>query len=242
LTADLVCEIPTEVAITIRDGAVLELNGHGVFGGDVGLLMEGRGAVARQGQVGGRNISIRVEGEGWHTVSGITTTGDPDSGIVVTSDHNRLIENEARGISWGIIVEGHHNALRQNLGGGQGGFQVLGDGNRLRQNQASEGTFDGYLVSGHRNWLVRNGALGTDTGFRIRSSGADNVLIGNVANRKEFFGIEVEGQGNTILHNTALESTTDLIDSHDDCDGNVWRRNTFLTSRAGTVAQPACIQ
>ena len=62
-----------------------------------------------------------------------------------------------------------------------------------------------------RNWLVRNEALGTDTGFRIRRSGAYNVLIGNVANRKEFFGIEVEGQGNTILHNTALESTTDLI-------------------------------
>ena len=52
----------------------------------------------------------------------------------------------------------------------------------------------------------------------------------------------MQGQEYLIVHNTAVSNRLDLVDTHEDCDGNLWLQNVFQTSRAGDTVNPACIQ
>jgi hypothetical protein len=45
-----------------------------------------------------------------------------------------------------------------------------------------------------------------------------------------------------IVGNTALDNDIDLVDTHEDCDNNLWQQNVFRMSRAGATENPPCIQ
>jgi parallel beta-helix repeat protein len=101
-------------------------------------------------------------------------------------------------------------------------------------------------VIGNENRLIDNFATATGSpdsfgnGFAI--TGYNNVLRGNRAIRNEGHGIVVSGTGNRLTRNTALNSSTDLVDTHEDCDANRWIQNVSRTSRAGATENPACIR
>jgi len=259
LEADLDCG-EVSPALTVRDGAHLDLGGHTIRAStsfnSVILLVDGQGAVVMNGIVqdtltgflSGSGGAIGVTGEGGHTVRHVTAFG-ARAGIIVSSDHNRLLNNVAtiRGINTAIIVGGNHNLLTSNwTAGDQIGFIIGGDHNRLVENTSAPlppnfpPAHDGFLVGGNKNLLIRNNAIIDTRGFVI--SGDGNRLVGNLASGG-LAGISVSGQETEIVRNTAVNNgSRDLADAHEDCDNNRWHQNVFRTSRAGATENPACIQ
>jgi hypothetical protein len=239
LQADLDCG-DVSPALTVRDGARLDLGGYTIRTIGLVILLDGQGAVLQNGIIRGSEDGLSLEGGGWHTVRGVEVDTEGEGGISVRSDHNRLLSNTADSAIVGIGIGGRHNLLANNIGFGQLAFAVGGDTNLLFHNITPSAIHDAFVIGGDDNLLVSNDATGGgDNGFIIRGNG--NKLVGNVA-RGYSQGIEVSGQKNVIVRNSALHNQTDLIDAHEDCDGNLWHENVFQTSQAGSMAAPACIQ
>ena len=247
LAADLDCGTVSP-ALTVRDGAHLDLGGHKLStfntAGSV-ILMDGQGAVVTNGIVhslgtfGGEGVE--VAGEGGHTVRRVSVFAR--FCILVTSDQNRVMNNVAifaGGV--GIVIRGNQNQLTSNwVTGHQAGIDVVGDDNRLVENTISEVARQGFTVVGDRNLLLRNTAASLfEYGFSILGDG--NRLVGNLALDTADEGIVVSGHETVILGNTALDNGTDLIDTNEDCDNNRWAQNVFETGLAGATENPACIQ
>jgi hypothetical protein len=237
LQADLRCDDDDPaVALTVRDGARLDLGGHTVTASGIAVLLEGRGAVVQHGHAGSGSAAIAVAGGGGHTVRGIEATlGSHDDGILVVSDHNRVVSNIGSGNNSGL----HHNLVANNIGLGQDAIRVTGDHNLLLNNHSGEGQHLGFTIEGDNNVLVGNQVRGVGEGVAVRGDG--NTVVGNLITRSET-GIFVPVEDNRLIHNTALDNGIDLVDTHEDCNGNVWQGNVFQTSRAGAIANPACIQ
>jgi hypothetical protein len=196
LTGDLQYEVSP--ALTVRDGARLDLAGHGVSGcggGQVVILLDGSGALVRDGVVSGCMTGVEVAGEGGHTVQGMAAN-DTDNGIWVISDHNRLEGNTLAVLEVAFIIRGHHNTLIQNRAAAPASFSVVGDHNLLRDNENSAGV-SGWVVSGDHNRLVRNTVAEGDDGMIV--SGEDNLLLKNRGGR--------------------------FVDTHGDCEHNCWIQN-----------------
>ena len=231
LEHDLTC--PLGVRITIQDEAVLDLHGHTITcSGPASecVVLTGTGAQLLNGAVGSvLHFSIVLEGDGGHTVRNVTSIF-ADGNISVRSDHNQLINVYAAStISPAFIITGNHNRLKDNIA--------------RCPDLASDACVE---VLGHENLLINNFATSTKAslspkgGFAI--SGNNNVLRGNRAIANEGPGFVVTGTGNRLTRNTALTNSPDLVDTHEDCDANQWRQNTFQTSRAGATENPECIQ
>jgi parallel beta-helix repeat protein len=219
LTANLECDA---AAVTLRDGATLDLKGHIVICRDFPcVVLTGAGAQLLNGAVqGGVHESITLEGTGGHTVRNVTSTL-VDANILVLSDHNRLINVMAESVeNAAFFIAGNHNrltdsiALCPGLSFADGCISVRGNENRLIDNFATATGRPSFVISGN-----------------------NNVLRGNRAIMNDDAGILVTGTGNRLQRNTALENAiVDLADTHGDCAHNTWRQNTFRTS------DPACIQ
>jgi parallel beta-helix repeat protein len=227
LEQDVACP---NAAFTVRDGAILDLNGYSVtcgLGTTTGcIVLTGAGAQLWNGTVdGGTHDSIVLAGTGEHTVRNVTSTFPVDRNILVLSDNNRLINVTAEsGFHAAFAIRGNNNVLENNtaicfalFGSNIGCIEVWGDGNRLIENFATS-TVDTSFASG----------------FLIE--GNNNLLRGNQAIDNEGRGIVVTGIGNVLRANTALNNALDLQDTNGDCANNTWRRNTFETS------DPACIR
>ena len=217
LQTNLDCDVR---AVTLRDGAILDLKGHIVMCRDFPcVVLTGAGAQLLNGAVQGSvHESIVLEGTGGHTVRDVTSTL-VDANVLVLSDHNRLINVTAESVESGsFLLIGNHNRLTDSLA--------------LCPGLSFEGCI---FVRGNGNRLLNNFATATgEPSFEI--AGNNNVLRGNRAIRNDQAGIVVTGTGNRLQHNTALENAIDLQDTHGDCAHNTWRQNTFRTS------DPACIQ
>jgi hypothetical protein len=217
-------------AFTVRDGAILNLNGHTVKCGQITtgcIVLRGTGAQLLNGTVqGGFHHSIILEGTGGHTVRNVTSTF-VDANILVLSDNNRLIDVTAESVfNPAFNILGNNNRLTNNSAfclvlffSNIGCIRVTGDENRLVDNFATstvDGPFtmaSGFLITGNNNWLRRNQAI-----------------------NNEQRGIVVTGVGNDLRFNVALENALDLQDTNDNCVYNVWKHNIFETR------SPACIQ
>jgi len=166
LAEDLICE-GDGPAITVKDGAVLDLGGHLVSRPLIGILLEGQGAVLKNGRVessgpGENGIAVQVQGVGRHEIAGVQA----DAlwfGFVILSDHNRLTENMSSADT-PFSVGGRASLLRRNTGGSNGAFVVGGEGNWLIENASLDGHGHGFIVRGTRNRLVGNSttSLGRD--------------------------------------------------------------------------------
>jgi parallel beta-helix repeat protein len=225
LEHDLEC--PRGPAVTVRDGAILDLNGHLVQCGPVTIgciVLTGVGAQLLNGAVrGALHENIVLEGTGGHTVRNVTSTF-VDASIRVPSDNNRLINILAdSSFNPAFIITGNHNLLSDNIARC---FSMLFSGGCI-------------AVTGNENRLIDNFATATaeaGRGFGFRIIGNNNVLRRNRATSNEHVGIIVTGTGNRLQRNTALENPLDLQDTNGDCAQNTWEQNTFRTS------DPACIQ
>jgi len=229
LEQDIVCQGGGSVGVTVQDGAILDLNGHtvqcGGFNGCVVLI--GTGAKLLNGKVQNAQFeNIRLGGTGRHTVRNVTSVLE-DLSVIVTSDHNTLIEVVADGgLSSRFTISGDHNRLINSIAlcglFGDPCIRVEGDGNHLVGNFVAVGPdHEGIVVSGNNNVLESNRVIW------MQPSGSQS----------SHRAITVTGTGNRITRNTAItENPTDLQDGNGDCSHNTWRHNIFVT------ADPACIR
>jgi hypothetical protein len=204
------------VALTVRDGATLDLAGHRLrFGsGSTAVRLEGVGATLRNGiiQGSGSGFGVDVWGTGRHRIRGIRVEG-VDEGFQVTSAHNQFFSNDVEAVFRGFTIAGDHNWLVGNREAHADlGYHLRGHWNTMLQNQSREG-IQGVQVTGDYNRLLANT-------FR---DARDN-------------GIYVSGEANWLLRNVALGNEIDAVDAHGTCDQNHWLHNTFET------VNPACIQ
>ena len=229
LQQDLDCSASFQTALTVKDGAILDLNGHIVTCGPVTvecIALTGAGAQLLDGALrGGFHVGLAVRGIGGHTVKNVTSSTALDDNVIVTSDNNRLINVMAAGVfAQAFAIHGNNNQLSDSIAQCfnltfTSCINVIGDENRLVDNfVTSTGSLAGLSIAGNNNVVRRNRAI------RNGGGGFEG-------------GIVVSGTGNDLRHNTALENSPfDLQDTNGDCVHNTWKFNTFQT------ADPACIQ
>jgi hypothetical protein len=191
------------------------------------VVLTGKKAQLWNGTVdGAEHESITLEGTGRHTVWNVTST-PLDSNIIVTSDHNWLINVRAEsGTNPAVNISGDHNRLVDSMAhcpsiAFGGCISVSGDKNHLIGNSVSVDED-----------LIFPGGFGVGG---IRVTGDDNRLRLNHVTNREGVAIVVVGNGNDIRFNTAQGGTLDLQDTNGDCTHNTWKFNIFTTS------DPACI-
>jgi hypothetical protein len=231
LEQDLTCP-DVRGALTLRDGAILDLNGHTVTCSTTVIgcvVLTGQGAQLWNGTVARALHNVIVlEGTGGHVVWNVTSNPPVDGNTLITSDHNWLINVKARG-------------------GTSPTFDIMGHNNRLIHSQAhcSSLSFDGCIaVLGDENYLIDNiVTVDTDTGAPplgghggISISGNKNWLLRNHVTNSDGPGIVVHGTGNNIQLNSVHSTTIDLADTNGDCTHNTWKHNFFKTS------DPPCIR
>jgi hypothetical protein len=213
-------------AVTVRDGAILDLNRHIVTCTSDSyrcVVLTGEGARLLNGVVQSTSLeSIVLEGTGGHTVRNVTSTL-VDANVLVWSDRNVLVNVSAMSVySPAFIIAGHRNRLIDSTAHcphvDDGCINVSGNGNRVIGNLATSDVGPKIMIVGHQNIVRGNRAL-----YPVKGP------------RDEFAGIVVSGTGNRLESNTALDNLVDLVDTHGDCTQNIWRRNSFRTS------DPACI-
>jgi hypothetical protein len=228
LEQDIVCGGSVGTGVTVRDGAILDLNGHTVDCRSLSsgrcVVLTGTGAKLLNGKVQGSiHESIFLSGTGRHTVKNVTSEL-VDANVIVMSDHNTLIDVMAEsGINPAFVISGHHNRLWNSIALcvrlPDECISVMGDGNHLIGNFVRS-DHNGISVRGDNNVLRGNRAIWI---------GLPSTLLHTM--------IAVSGTGNRIARNTAITETgAAILDSNGDCDHNTWRHNIFVT------ADPACIR
>ena len=250
LTEDLgPCSGPGS-AITIRGPARLNLNGFSVTCDtdappSAGVELTGQGAELYDGVVKDCRPSVLLSGPGQHSVAGVLSTNNfQGAGFRVDegSNKNRLIENAATNCDPGFDVRGEKSTLSYNpaTGNDDCGFEVRGSRHMLRGNVSALNDVGGFCVEGSEHKLSRNVALGP-LGYYVLGIG--HQLDQNKAYGASGLGIENHAEYSTFSGNVSLGHDTDLVDLQLDCDGNLWTRNLFGTSKVydGTGDQ-TCIE
>lgn len=246
LDADLACN--ASPALTVRDGARLDLGGHTVTctGGGDGIVLAGTRARLSNGVVTGCDDGIALSGSA-HQVKRVRATFNT-RGFVTdgTLDQSRLYDDGAEfNTRGGFLVVGADNSVTRNaaFGNGDVAIFVAGSGNTVSRNETNGNCIPGgcaaYVIGGDDNEVSRNSATGEDTGFLVMpGTGPGNVFRKNVALFSFVAGIVVQdgATGNLLTRNVATGGGgIGLFDFNLDCAGNVWKNNAFDT------ANQACI-
>lgn len=272
LQSNLECD-DVDVAITVVGPAVLDLNGFAVSCADrnanrdeviTGILLEGRGAVVRDGAVRRCRQSVGLRGEGKHTVSNVTTAFASSDGVRAESDGNTIVDSSAFFCDGaGFDIEGKANVLSGNVAtGNRNGFDV-GDRNRLRENTAASSDFAGFVVRSRRSVLKGNRAVGNAVGYRVpgianRLEGNEaennhtgilletisrrNVVEANVVADTELHGIVAGGVANRIVQNSVDDSGGNGIRTTSVAERTIVRGNVARRNASGDLSDdaPAC--
>ena len=97
----------------------------------------------------------------------------------------------------------------------------------------TQGEIPAFRIEGNNHLLSKNSALGNSgDGFNI--GGTAHKVFMNIAEENRQSGINLIGIDTVIFRNTALDNGDgvnyfDLADANQDCDNNIWKRNTFVT-------------
>ncbi len=243
LDTDLVCATP--VALTVRDGATLELGGRTVrcAAGGVGIVVQGVGARLLDGSVTGCATGVSLSGRG-HLVRHVRATFN-GRGFVTegTLDDARLEDNQVDfNAAGGLGVSGAHNLIRRTaaFANGDTALFVVGDDNTVTRNETMANCVPGgcaaaVVVAGTGNAVTRNTVTGEETGILVAVGFSDgtsgNLLVRNTVRFSALAGIVVaEGAADTRLRrNVVRGSGVHLVDFNADCGSNVWERNGFRT-------------
>jgi len=224
LDQDLVCDDTTDPALQIVGPVVVDLRGHSISADpdaapNVGVLVEGEGAVLRNGTIEGFGFQpgssygdgVVVAGTGRHLLKRLRVRNNADAGIEVRegSEHNRLA----------------HNTLSRNGDEGINIRENVAD-TEIAHNKAIGNGEEGFVDGGIRSTYVRNHATGSvKVGFQIFSSAADTQLLNNVSVRNNEKGFLLGGTGALVKGNVALLNGEDGIQANSASNGTTITRN-----------------
>jgi len=245
LDRDLSCSGAT--ALTVRDGAALNLGRHLVrcTAGGIGIAVTGAASRLADGEVTGCQVGVALSGNG-HAVANVRSRFN---GLGFRADGGvgglRLRDNHAEfNHDTGVRVVGDGNIVAGNVIFGNGGVAVAlhGDRNVLSENRANGNCLavscaGAYVVGGKSNQVSRNLATGEQTGIVLLSDATSTTVSRNRIRHGFDGGILVDqgATGNVLRGNVVQSFGTDLVDANGNCSANTWAGNTFETSSPGCL-------
>jgi len=245
LERDLFCFGAT--ALTVRDGATLNLGRHSLtcLSGGTGIAVEGQGARVGGGVVTGCEVGVAVSGEG-HLVHDIRARFNglgfrADAGVVGLRLRGNGAEfNQAAGFQ--VVGDGNTVASNVAFGNGDAAIVVRGDDNLVSRNRTNGnclmvGCAAAFVVGGSGNRLVRNTATGEETSIVLTGGASASVVTRNRIRYGLARGIlvEQEATGNVLRGNVVRTVGADLVDANGTCVANDWRGNAFRTRSPGCL-------
>jgi len=184
-----------------------------------GIVLDGRGAILRNGFVEGCFRSVVLAGRGGHLVAQVTASG-LDRAFSVEGWGNRLIGNSASTSGNDAFrIAGAGNLLSGNMvtSAGSDGFGVRSRRNVLANNQVQDVGEEGFDVRERDNEIVSNVIRNTgDDGIQVRTGHnliSDNLIIGSAGRGILLGGFLTEGgaEHNDIIGNTVLDGASEGI-------------------------------
>lgn len=239
----LAAEEQTDSVVT--DSFGLKSDNDGIAVNDDGMTVEPKvtNAVAWKNNNG---IAVRSVALTAATISNSVATGNAAHGVVVGSDDGKdavltRVTSDSN-VSYGIFLDG------LGTGGRVMGARVVGNEGFAIHTDAEidlsvkdalvAANYGGIELSGMDGVVERSNSSGNYYGSGVAISGDGNTVIDNLTlgNGTYAFGVWVEmGTGNTITANVAQGNGIDLYDNNDDCGGNAWSDNIYLTGN------PSCV-
>ena len=194
--------------LTVTGPVTVDLAGHTVscqFQSTLGVVLDGRGAVLKNGRVKGCFWGVELVGDGSHQVTNVVAQ-ENNTGFQVFSSRNALDGNSAVSSGDGFLIDGVFNKFTNNI--------------------VTDSTDMGFnVIAATRSTFVGN-AVFRSAQFGFSIDGSSNVLTGNTAAANSF-GIFLVGSMNTLSLNTLVGNATDAFDTATDCDKNKWLRNVI---------------
>lgn len=264
LDTDLDCSgtLASGVEITASN-VVFHLAGHTLASTDCDLSKNIGGVFVHDGLTGvkidggtvrGFNDGIDINLSTSH-VSAMTVLSACVFGIALSGQNNQVDTSVVRlsgadGIGIGSASGTHilSNTIADNVRVGvdisnfsNGNFV---ENNVINRNGLVAGQQGGVAIFNGNNNLIANNAVNNNfNGVEIESPG--NTVRNNTVNGSVSTGIfiTVNGAPSTVKLNTSLGNAfVDMSDDGSNCNGDIWRKNTFQTSLAGGVAGAHCIR
>jgi len=200
LTTDI--KVQGTAFIISRDGITLDLQGHKVFGSEVGdgVLLDGRKNVTvTNGLIAGFVNAVRVTNSHDNVISKIAIRDF--SGISVNGNNNN--------VSQIVIVPGTGPEMSIYKTVRNTGIHITGNTNIVWDNQVAEGPIS---VRGDENEVLENKVSRSRQGIYINGNG--NMISGNQITDSRGFGVNITGYGNEFSDNGLLAPVgLTLIDS-----------------------------
>jgi parallel beta-helix repeat protein len=194
------------------------------FKGDGIILESTHNYAGRNELLGNQNDGIDLKA-GYNLIKKNSSIGNGGKGYNIEGDHNWLIGNQARiNVDDGIEVEG-------------------GVGTRMIRNKAIANGGRGIELkeeTPESSIKFNEASANNKEGIRLRETSNFNFIKYNkvIANENEGIRVDKGAEYNTIEYNKAiLNGDDDLRDKNDECDNNIWRRNTFNTSNPAECIQ-----
>ncbi|WP_413664832.1 right-handed parallel beta-helix repeat-containing protein [Microbulbifer sp. CNSA002] len=228
LDEDLTCDVSPALTVIGPDGR-LNMTGYEVQcdGSEVGVLLEGRAALLRGGQVADCEVGVLANGDGFHNIQAVSATANASAGFQLVSNSNYMTACTAQeNTGVGLIVSGERNNVFQNTfeENTLSGIQIDGDRSYITENFCFENMGSGIEINDSSNsWIVENASENNGTS----GAGAAGILMNGF-----------DQQYNLIILNVGiLNEDFDAQDLNSDpCNGtNLWRNNTFDT------VDPSCL-
>ncbi len=213
------------------------------------------------------NTILNISGEGF-------VLGQAENPLV-SAKHNILKQNVVSGSGDHAyrIKNGTHNLLLHNVAEDSvtEGFRSQDRYNKFIRNVATDCGDEGFRLRGmkaEKNLLIGNFAQGNGfppfsrcnpfplaeadvnpgiaaTRGASKNTIVNNTLIGNCVG----IGVEIGSRANKIVKNTALANALfDLADQNPECDGTIWKNNSFErsasldTTTGDFIEDPECIE
>ncbi len=255
-------DINCDTEITVVGPATFDLKGHTITSSPLIwplIRVEGKHAKIRNGRLKDCAVCILVGGDGAHKIRHMEVQVGSSDGIIVESNHNRIIGNRVTTADFAFSVRGHGNLLLRNTANNNhgDGFVISGVNQQLIRNRAKDNINHGISVSGSHHKLIGNKVTGSflpsraidiwgdhhllignisigNTGNGFFVAGEGHLLMGNKSKTNGDSGIMINAVDSKMIQNRAFDngdgvSTFDLYDSHQDCDNNSWINNLFGT-------------
>lgn len=216
-------------AVTLKEDASLDLNGYTISCDTpvgIGVRLIGTGRVledtAGGGSIEGCATGVSAEGDGGHTITGVTTTANSLSGVTLWSAGNILEASYANG----------------NTGMG---IRLMGDGSQVRTTEATGNSLMGVKIVGNNSLLRLNDTSSNAASGIVVAEGSGGIIADNISTANGVNGIMMQAFGQTgwliVSNDAAGNAGNDLVDLNvPPCTGSVWVLNTFDNKN------DACIQ
>jgi nitrous oxidase accessory protein len=244
-----------EAIAAAREGDNIRVHGGthvGRFILDKRLALEGAGNPVLRGEGRGSVVFVVADGcsiRGFIIEHSGKDLQAEDSGLLLKSNDNLIVDNELRDVLYGIyLYHSQRNTIRHNrvygrreleLGARGAGLHVWNShDNTIEDNLITEARDGMYIQNSHRNIIRRNHVSRLRYGLHYMNSDDnkfdDNVFEYNVAGAAIMYSKRIEFRRNAFVHNRGFSSFGILFQ---DCDESLAENNLIIDNATGIFTE-----